>query len=83
MWPSRGPCSVLRRFACKRKSTARLASLGRMELHDRGIQFIVAKAHLPLRETIATIGGVLAESCRFSHLADAVAAFKGERAANA
>jgi hypothetical protein len=45
-------------------------------LHKRGIDFVVAKAHLPLRETVASIGGLLEEYGRFSHLADAVAAFK-------
>jgi sulfate permease, SulP family len=45
-------------------------------LHEREIEFIVAKAHLPLRETVASIGGVLGESLRFSHVADAIAAFK-------
>jgi sulfate permease, SulP family len=53
------------------------------KLRDRGIEFIVAKAHLPLRETIAAIGGVLAESCRYSHLSDAVAAFERDRSSNA
>src|SRR5262249_51983561 len=28
-------------------------------LQERGIDFVVAKAHLPLRETVATIGGPL------------------------
>jgi SulP family sulfate permease len=47
-------------------------------LHERGINFVMAKAHLPLRETIASISGALDGCCRFSQLADAVAAFKGE-----
>jgi SulP family sulfate permease len=46
------------------------------KLHDRGIEFIVAKAHLPLRATIASLGGLLDGCWRFSQLADAVAAFK-------
>src|SRR5262249_32186305 len=45
-------------------------------LQERGIDFVVAQAHLPLRETVATIGGPLEDRWRFSHLADAVAAFK-------
>ena len=49
-------------------------------LHKRGIDFVVAKAHLPLRETVASIGGLLEEYGRFSHLADAVAAFKSDSA---
>jgi sulfate permease, SulP family len=48
------------------------------KLHDRGIKFIVAKAHLPLRETMASIGGVLDGSWRISHIGDAVAAFKSQ-----
>jgi SulP family sulfate permease len=47
-------------------------------LHNRGIEFVVAKAHLPLRETVASIGSVLESCCRFSHVADAVEAFKSE-----
>jgi hypothetical protein len=47
-------------------------------LRDRGIDFVVAKAHLPLRETISSIRGALDGCCRFSQLADAVAAFKGQ-----
>jgi SulP family sulfate permease len=46
-------------------------------LHQRGIEFVVAKAHLPLREAIAAIGGSL-EGCRFGQLADAVAAYNDE-----
>jgi SulP family sulfate permease len=48
------------------------------KLRDRGIGFVVAKAHLPLREAIATTGGALDGCCRFSQFADAVAAFQSE-----
>jgi SulP family sulfate permease len=50
-------------------------------LRARGIEFVVVKAHLPLRETVSAIGGYGLEGClQFSQLADAVADFK-ERAA--
>jgi len=52
------------------------------KLHDRGIEFVVAKAHLPLRETVAAIGGVLDNCCQFGHVGDAVAAFKEKFSAN-
>jgi MFS superfamily sulfate permease-like transporter len=48
------------------------------KLRGRGIEFVVAKAHLPLREAALAIGGVLDDRWRFSQLADAVAAFKNE-----
>ena len=51
------------------------------KLRQRGIEFIVAKAHLPLREAIAAIGGSLDGCCRFSQLADAVAAYNDQLAA--
>jgi SulP family sulfate permease len=46
-------------------------------LHDRGISFVVAKAHLPLRETAIQLGlqEWFAERAHFSQLPDAVAAF--------
>lgn len=47
-------------------------------LRNRGIGFVVAKAHLPLREAIASIAGSLNGSCRYGQLADAVAAFQTE-----
>jgi hypothetical protein len=46
------------------------------KLHDRGIEFMMAKAHLPLRITVASLGGVLDGCWRFSHVADAIAAFR-------
>jgi MFS superfamily sulfate permease-like transporter len=52
------------------------------KLRDRGVEFVVAKAHLPLREAIATTGGALDGCCRFSQLADAVAAFQSEFSAS-
>ena len=46
-------------------------------LRSRGIEFVMAKAHLPLRETLSTMGGgVFEEHRQFSQLADAVAAFQ-------
>jgi SulP family sulfate permease len=45
-------------------------------LRARGIEFVIAKAHLPLRETVSAVGGTLNECLQFSQLADAVAAFK-------
>jgi SulP family sulfate permease len=48
------------------------------KLHGRGIEFVVAKAHLPLRETATTFGGVPERSWRFSHVADAVVAYQNE-----
>jgi SulP family sulfate permease len=48
-----------------------------VDLRSRGIEFVVVKAHLPLRETISAIGGCGLDDClHFSQLADAVAAFK-------
>lgn len=43
-------------------------------LNERGIRFVVAKAHLPLREAVHHLG--LTEDTRFPKLSDAVAAFE-------
>ncbi len=51
-------------------------------LRQRGIEFIVAKAHLPLRETVSTVGGALEDCLRFSHIGEAVAAFQGDVASS-
>ena len=46
-------------------------------LRARGIEFVIAKAHLPLRETLSAVGGgLLDERKQFGQLADAIAAFK-------
>jgi SulP family sulfate permease len=46
-------------------------------LRSRGIEFVVAKAHLPLREAVFAISGTVFDERRhFSQLADAVAAFQ-------
>jgi SulP family sulfate permease len=46
-------------------------------LHTRGIEFVVVKAHLPLRETLAAVAGRALDGRKhFSQLADAVAAFE-------
>jgi SulP family sulfate permease len=46
-------------------------------LRSRGIEFVVAKAHLPLREAVSAIGGsIFDDRHHFSQLADAVAAFE-------
>jgi len=47
-------------------------------LHQRGIDFVIAKAHLPLRETMASLGGALDGCWRFGHISDAITAFKNE-----
>ena len=52
-------------------------------LRARGIDFVVAKAHLPLREKTSAMSAVLGGCCRFSQIADAVAAFKNEQPASA
>jgi SulP family sulfate permease len=46
-------------------------------LHGRGITFVVAKAHLPLRETAIRLGlqAWFSEQAHFSQLTDAIAAF--------
>jgi SulP family sulfate permease len=46
-------------------------------LRERGIRFVVAKAHLPLREAAMRLGlqEWFAEQAHFSQLPDAVAAF--------
>jgi hypothetical protein len=44
------------------------------KLRERGIEFVVAKAHLPLRETASAFGGIPDGSWRFRQLSDAVAA---------
>ena len=50
-------------------------------LRSRGIEFVVAKAHLPLRKTLSAVGGgALDQHKHFSQLADAVAAFKNPSA---
>jgi sulfate permease, SulP family len=47
-------------------------------LHNRSIDFVVAKAHLPLREAATALGlqEWFSEDAHFSQLADAVAAFE-------
>ena len=46
-------------------------------LRGRGIEFVVVKAHLPLREALAAVAGHAIEGRKlFSQLADAVAAFE-------
>ena len=46
-------------------------------LRSRGIEFVIAKAHLPLREAVSAIGGtVFDERHHFGQLADAVEAFE-------
>jgi len=46
-------------------------------LHARSIEFVVVKAHLPLRETLAAVAGHALDARKlFSQLADAVAAFE-------
>jgi SulP family sulfate permease len=48
-----------------------------VRLRARGIEFVVAKAHLPLRETVAAIASdALVGQRHFNQLADAVADFK-------
>jgi SulP family sulfate permease len=47
-------------------------------LKARGIELVVVKAHLPLRETLSTIGDVFDGCWRYSQLSDAVAAFKNQ-----
>jgi MFS superfamily sulfate permease-like transporter len=47
------------------------------QLRSRGIEFVVAKAHLPLREAVSAVSGSVFEERRhFGQLADAVAAFQ-------
>src|SRR5262245_55003450 len=50
------------------------------KLGERGITFVVAKAHLPLREAAIRLGlqDWFGEQAHFSQLADAVAAFTGQ-----
>src|SRR5262245_24305021 len=46
-------------------------------LRSGGIEFVVAKAHLPLREAVSAVSGTVFDERRhFSQLADAVAAFQ-------
>jgi SulP family sulfate permease len=46
-------------------------------LRSRGIEVVIAKAHLPLREAVSAIGGsVFDDHHHFGQLADAVAAFE-------
>ena len=48
-----------------------------VRLRSRGIDVVIAKAHLPLREAVSAIGGrELDERHHFSQLADAIAAFQ-------
>jgi SulP family sulfate permease len=51
-------------------------------LRERGVTFVVAKAHLPLREAAVRLGlqEWFSEQAHFSQLADAVAAFPEQRA---
>jgi SulP family sulfate permease len=47
------------------------------QLRSRGIEFVLAKAHLPLREAVSAVSGnVFDERRHFGQLADAVAAFQ-------
>jgi sulfate permease, SulP family len=46
------------------------------KLRARGIEFIVVKAHLPLRQAASAFGNIHEDGWRFSQLADAVAAFQ-------
>ncbi|MEO6760523.1 MAG: STAS domain-containing protein, partial [Saprospiraceae bacterium] len=47
-------------------------------LRGRGIEFVIVKAHLPLRETLARLESrVLNDSKQFSHLSEAIAMFRG------
>jgi SulP family sulfate permease len=49
-------------------------------LRARDIEFVVAKAHLPLRQTFSVVsGGAWHADKQFSQLADAVAAFRKDR----
>jgi len=53
-------------------------------LRTRGIQVVVAKMHLPLRQTLSSVtAGAKLEQPHFSQLADAVAAFKSQSASHA
>jgi MFS superfamily sulfate permease-like transporter len=52
-----------------------LADYGK-SLRERGIELVVVKAHLPLRETLAAIGGVFDDCRQYGQMHDAVAAFK-------
>jgi sulfate permease, SulP family len=46
-------------------------------LRGRGIEFVIVKAHLPLRDTIAALGGCALDKCRhLGQMSDAVAEFK-------
>jgi SulP family sulfate permease len=45
-------------------------------LRTRDIEFIVAKAHLPLRETASAFSNIIDGSWQYSQLADAVASFQ-------
>ena len=51
-------------------------------LQERGIRFVVAKAHLPLRETTLRLGlqDLFAENTYFAKLSDAVAEFEQQEA---
>jgi MFS superfamily sulfate permease-like transporter len=53
-------------------------------LRARGITFVVAKAHLPLRETAVRLGlgEWFSEQAHFAQLPDAVAAFEQQRPAS-
>jgi SulP family sulfate permease len=46
------------------------------KLKARGIEFVIAKAHLPLRESASAFGNLFDDQQQFSQLADAVAAFQ-------
>jgi MFS superfamily sulfate permease-like transporter len=46
-------------------------------LRSRGIEFVIAKAHLPLRDAVSAVSSSAFDERRhFSQLADAVAAFQ-------
>jgi SulP family sulfate permease len=51
-------------------------------LRARGIEVVVAKAHLPLRKTIESVSDGLKLERHFNQLSDAVAAFRKQSAAS-
>jgi SulP family sulfate permease len=56
-----------------------LADYGKT-LRERGIELVVVKAHLPLRETLQAIGGVVDNCPQYGQLHDALADFKARHA---
>jgi SulP family sulfate permease len=51
-------------------------------LRDRGIELVVVKAHLPLRETLQAIGGAFEDCRQYGQLHDALADFKARHSAS-